>query len=262
MPLRPWFPRAVALTLFGFLERLRPGPRGDFRRRIFPAICGAKALLLGALLSLQSVSRAEFQFLWEIGTEENPPQINFDVRHGFAHVNWYNDPPPGQVTRLPGDPDYNPTNNPIADDDFYMAGFFPAGFNGLTNDLAVPNTEPNSAFKAQLATNDETNRIHFILSPAQTGNLSRLRLSFELDLGGFATNPPAKATGDWFGEHDVVVRVKNSATNVTIMARRVNRRTPFMVDFNARDVLAQAGPNTIEFVRTGPVASGVVGWIA
>ena len=207
-------------------------------------------------------AHAAFQTLWEIGSEDNPVNFGFDPRHGFSWLNWINDPAPGQVTRLPGDPQYNPTNNPKADDDFYMAGFYPAGFNSLTNDLTVPNTEPNSAFKCQLGTGDSTNRIHFILDPASAGNLSRIRIAFDMDLGGFVTNYPVNVTGDWFGEHDIVVRIKNSATNATVFAQRVDRRSNFMVDFNARDVGALAGPTTLEFVRAGPDAPHVLAWVA
>src|SRR4051812_7541297 len=143
------------------------------------------------LLFLPPLARADYQTLWLIGDEYNPIQFGIDPRHGFAWGNWANNPAPGAVTRLPGDPLYSPTNNPRADDDFYLAGFYPAGFNGLTNDLPVPNTEPNSAFKCQLETFDTTNRIHFILTPLQAGSFSRLRLSFQLDLGGFSTNSPS-----------------------------------------------------------------------
>src|SRR5262245_14349158 len=111
------------------------------------------APLLGLLLLLApSPSRADYQTLWLIGGEYNPAQFGFDVHYGFAGANWVNDPAPGAVTRLPGDPFYNPTNNPRADDDFYLAGSYPAGFNGLTTNLPVANTEPNSAFKCQLQT--------------------------------------------------------------------------------------------------------------
>src|ERR1041385_5011519 len=116
---------------------------------------------LGLLLLLPFKSSAGYETLWLIGGEYNPVQFAIDPRYGFAWPNWINDPPPGAVTRLPGDPLYNPTNNPAADDDFYLAGFYPAGFNGLTNGLPVPNTEPNSAFKCQIASGDRTNRIHF-----------------------------------------------------------------------------------------------------
>src|SRR6266576_2982707 len=88
-------------------------------------------------------SHAEFQLLWQIGSDDNPAQDSFTARHGFAWASTTNQPAPGQVTRLPGDPLYDPVNNPKSDDDFYEAGTYPAGFNGLTNDLTVPSTEPN-----------------------------------------------------------------------------------------------------------------------
>jgi len=93
-------------------------------------------------------ARAGFQLLWQIGGDDNPVQSNYDPRHGFAWGNQKNDQAPGEVTRLPGDPLYNPIYNPAADDDFYEAGTYPAGFNGLTNQLVVPNAEPDSAFEA------------------------------------------------------------------------------------------------------------------
>jgi uncharacterized protein (DUF1800 family) len=227
-----------------------------FRRRSLRFVL---ALISGFIPLL---AHAEFQTLWEIGSEDNPLSYNFTPRHGLAWLNWNNDPAPGQVTRLLGDPLYSPTNNPKADDDFYLTGFYPAGFNFLTNDLNVPNTEPNSAFKSQLGTGDSTNRIHFILDPASAGNLSRLRVAFDMDLGGFATNYPVNVTGDWFGQHDIVLRIKNSVTNAVVFAQRVDRRSNFIVDFNARDVGAFAGPTTLEFVRTGPDAPNVLSWVA
>src|ERR1051326_8762735 len=107
-------------------------------------------------------AHASFQTLWLIGNEDNPVQYSLAPRNGFSWFNANNDPAPGQVTRLPGDPQCNPTNNPRADDDFYMAGFYPSGFNFLTDHLTVSNTEPNSAFKSKIGTDDSTNRIHFI----------------------------------------------------------------------------------------------------
>jgi hypothetical protein len=209
------------------------------------------APLAGLLLLFAFESRADYQTLWLIGGEYNPVQFLFDVRYGFAGANWVNDPAPGAVTRLPGDPLYNSTNNPGADDDFYLAGYYPAGFNGLTTNLPVANTEPNSAFKCQLQTFDRTNRIHFILDPLQAGSLSRLRLGFELDLAGFSTNNPG-VWGASFGEHDILVSLKNSVTNALLMSRRVDRRGPIVLDFNSRDMKISAGTKTIEFLRTRP----------
>jgi uncharacterized protein (DUF1800 family) len=223
------------------------------------AVRRLQAAFVGVILFAVGVSKAQFQPLWLIGSEDNPVQFTLDTPNGFAPQNWRNDPPPGQVTRLPGDPDYQPTNNPAADDDFYMAGFYPAGFNGLTNDLTVPYTEPDSAFKCQLATFDATNRIHFVLAPGSVGVLSRFRISFEVDRGGLVIS---NAFGGWFGEHDLIVRLKNSATNVTLLAQRVDRRKPFRIDINGIDFQAQAGPTTLEFARLGPNEPAVMSWLA
>src|SRR4051812_42172137 len=84
-----------------------------------------RSLLCLAFFLPWATARAGFQTLWLIGSEDNPAQFTFAPRHGFAWPNWNNDPAPGQVTRVPGDSQYSSTNNPKADDDFYMAGFYP-----------------------------------------------------------------------------------------------------------------------------------------
>jgi uncharacterized protein (DUF1800 family) len=207
---------------------------------------------------------AQPQVVWQIGIDDDPFQtggLGYDPKREFSSENWINDLPPGKVTRLPGDPLYNATNNPTADDDFYEAGIYPAGFNGLKDVLVVPNAEPDSAWESSLTNHDLTNRVHFILTSLQAGPLSRLRLSFEFDWGGMWTNPPVDMRGEGFGVHDIEVRFKNSAATTTLLATRVDRNRRFTLDFNASEVQAQAGPNTIEFVRTGPTATNIYIWI-
>ena len=66
------------------------------------------AVVLGLVLLAPTALRAEFQTLWLIGGEDNPAQFSFNLRHGFSPANDINDPPPGKVTRLPGDPLFDP----------------------------------------------------------------------------------------------------------------------------------------------------------
>src|SRR3954451_24231953 len=112
-------------------------------------------------------AHAAMQTVWRIGTNDDPLASSYVPNQEFGPENSINDLPPGKVTRLPGDPLYNATNNPAADDDFYEPGTYPAGFNNLLNTLVVPNAEPDSVFKTGLTTYDSTNRIHFFLDSLQ-----------------------------------------------------------------------------------------------
>src|SRR5215831_18749777 len=99
--------------------RKRTGAALHFAGRTYPfRVVRIRSLLTVITLFVALAGQAQFQTLWEIGGEDNPVQFGFDPRYGFSWPNWRNDPPPGQVTRLPGDPDYQLTNNPAADDDF------------------------------------------------------------------------------------------------------------------------------------------------
>jgi uncharacterized protein (DUF1800 family) len=213
-------------------------------------------LLLLATGSLQ----AELQPVWQIGVDDDPFQSGYDPTHEFSQENFINDPRPGKVTRLPGDPLYNAATNPAADDDFYFAGTYPIGFNNLTTNLVVPNPEPDIAFERALTDGDRTNRIHFFLNASQTNALSRLRLSFEFDWGGIWFNS-LNQSGEGFGKHDIQVRFKGSGASILLLSKTIDRDTRFVIDFPATNVLAQAGPNTIEISRTGPNTANVGYWV-
>ena len=219
-------------------------------------------VLFLALCSIAATpARAQLRSVWLIGVDEDPFQSGYDATDEFSTENYVNDPRPGMVTRLPGDPLYNATNNPAADDDFYFAGTYPIGFNGLTTNLPVPNPEPDSAWERALTDGDRTNRVHFFLSALQANPLSRLRLSFELVWGGSWNNATSQS-GEGFGEHEVTVRWKNSAgTSTTLLTRRFDRDAKIILDLPATNVAASTGPNTIEFVRTGPIIANVGSWI-
>src|SRR6476646_1133727 len=148
------------------------GKSAPLRRRvtIFAAI------LLGGVVAAQ----ADLQTVWQIGIDDEPFQQGYNATQEFSQENFINELRPGKVTRRPGDPLYNTTNNPTADDDFYCAGTYPIGFNGLTTNLPVAFNEPDIAWERALTDGDKTNRVHFFLNSQQADSLSRLRLSFEL----------------------------------------------------------------------------------
>ena len=204
---------------------------------------------------------AALQPVWQIGVDDDPFSSGYNPTHEFSQENGVNDPRPGQVTRLPGDPLYNAANNPTADDDFYLAGTYPIGFNNLTTNLPVPNPEPDIAWERALTDGDKTNRIHFFLNSTQTNALSRLRLSFELDWGGVWLGAPINTNGEGFGKHDIQVRFKGAGASVLLLAKTIDRATRFVIDFPATNVLASAGPNTIEIIRTGPITPNISYWV-
>ena len=45
--------------------------------------------------------------VWQIGVDDDPFASGYDATHEFSQENYINDPRPGKVTRLPGDPLYN-----------------------------------------------------------------------------------------------------------------------------------------------------------
>ena len=220
------------------------------------------ALLIAFLcLALAAPARATLETVWQIGADEDPLASGYDATDEFSQENFVNDPRPGKVTRLPADPLYNAASNPTDDDDFYCAGTFPAGFNGLTTNLAVPFQEPDKAWERALTDSDRTNRVHFFLSPQQAGATSRLRLSFELVWGGVWLGVPVNASGEGFGTHNIEVRFKGAGAGVLLYQKTLERGTRIVLDFPATNVLASAGPNTIEISRIGPISPNIGYWI-
>src|SRR5215813_13632718 len=106
----------------------------SFRKERRSTVAFLRFFVLFALLIARPLF-AQNQLVWRIGVDEDPLASGYNATDEFSQENGINDPPPGKVTRLPGDPLYNATNNPTADDDFYCAGTYPVGFNGLTKSL-------------------------------------------------------------------------------------------------------------------------------
>ena len=223
--------------------------------------CVARQVCAALLITVAFSSSAALQTVWQIGVDEDPYASGYNPTDEFSSENYINDVRPGKVTRLPGDPLYNAGTNPTADDDFYCAGNYPIGFNGLTTNLPVTFNEPDTAWERALTDGDRTNRVHFFLTSAQSGPLSRLRLSFDLTWAGTWLNL-SNVNGENSGAHDITVRFKNSAGTTSLLwSNRVERDTRVIVDFSATNVSASAGPNTIEIARVGPFAPNVSYWI-
>ena len=136
---------------------------------------------------IDAVTLPPARALWMVGINDDPSVAPYTPYAEFAKENGMDDVPPGGVTRLPGDPQYVQSLNPPPDDDFYFAGNYPAGFNGLYAPLGVPNDEPSDAWERALTHSgrgDRTNRFHFVLDASQAVPGSKLRLGFEFIGGG------------------------------------------------------------------------------
>lgn len=219
---------------------------------MFPAAIRRLLILAAVLPLLTNEARGALQTVWLIGVDEDPLASGYNATDEFSPDNYINDPKPGTV--------YNPITNPTGDDDFYFAGNYSIGFNGLTTNRNVLVSEPNLAWERALTDGDRTNRVHFFLNASQTNSLSRLRLSFELVWGGIWL-PQQNKSGEGFGNHDIQVRFKGAGGSVLLLSKTIDRDTRFVFDFPATNVLASAGPNTIDFIRTGPITPNVGYWV-
>ncbi|MBX3733694.1 MAG: hypothetical protein KF791_14005 [Verrucomicrobiae bacterium] len=197
--------------------------------------------------------------VWQLGVDDDPAVLPYRPTAEFSQENGRNDASPGRVSRWPGDPQYVTGSNPEADDDYYFAGRYPAGFNGLAAELVVPNDEPWWAWERAHTIGDRTNRVHFVLEGGQVGAGRVLRLDLEWVNGGWMLNG-IKQPG--FGEHEMVVRFRNGAGVGTVLwSSRVAQGTPLALEWTTESVQATPGANSVEIVRTGPAGAGVSYWI-
>jgi len=200
---------------------------------------------------------ANWSLVWQIGVDDNPAVSPYTPFAEFSSENGRNDAPPGLVTRLAGDPQYNATTNPGRDDDHYQAGSYPAGFNGLTSVLSVPNAEPNVAWERSLTWADRTNRVHFHLTAAQAA--APLRLSVEFAGGGWYSNGVVQAG---FSAHEVVMRWRNGqGTSTLIGSHWITGPSNVVATLAAGSAGAAAGPNTLELARLGPGGGVSSQWV-
>ncbi|MEN9678606.1 MAG: hypothetical protein RIS76_4502, partial [Verrucomicrobiota bacterium] len=155
---------------------------------------------------------------WNIGVEDRlettPAGSTFAPEREFSAVNGKNDLAPGKVTRLAGDPLFVEATNPGADDDFYFGGYYPPGFNGLSEALWVPSDEPSVAWERSLTKTDQANRMHFVLGRSEMVPGARFRLRFELIRGGSNLNGQYQPG---FYEHDIVIRFRNADGVATVV---------------------------------------------
>jgi hypothetical protein len=183
------------------------------------------ALALTLLLA-PSVHSQGFASLWTVGVEDGTP-------NEFGSESYAPNNPPGSAT--------------VRDDDYYLAGTYPAPI-GI---LAAPEIVGN--FERALTSSDPNNRVHFHLTAAQAASVSRFRLSFRMLWGGWwdAVN---QTSGPGFGTHHVVVRVNGQVLGT----RTFTGDETMSIIFSAGQGAMVAGANRVEISRTGGSANA---WI-
>ncbi|MBN8247601.1 MAG: putative Ig domain-containing protein, partial [Verrucomicrobia bacterium] len=190
------------------------------------------------------------RYVWQIGDIE--PANSTAMDEFSSHNN--NTLPPGSVWRRSGDPAYSASTTYVADDDHYMAGVYPQGFNGLTAPLTVTLDEDTRGWERNLTGSDRTNRLHLILTQDQIIGASAFRVTYEITSGW--TNNGGPALG--FGSHPLVVRFRNgNGVTTTLSSRTVTTaETTITFVFSATNVQATLGPNTLEWVSNVPQPTG------
>lgn len=187
----------------------------------FPSI----HLLLFGAISCGATFASSFSTVWQLGTDDN--SLAPFSQESFASNN-----PPGSAG--------------VKDDDYYLAGTYPAPIGTLAAD------EPVANFERAVTSSDPRNRIHFNLTASQAAASSRLRVTVDLTSGGAWVG----GTIPGFNSHNVAVRF-NGVLLGTTSDIRWNRTLTYTIP--AQAVSAAAGANRLEIERTGGSAGGYIG---
>jgi len=171
----------------------------------------------GADLVAEFVASTAPRTNWSIGSA--PSSFS-----SFAQENNRNDPAPGSPVAL--------------DDDFYTAGVYPAGFNGLTSPLVVESDEPLANWERALALRDSTNRIHLVATAGPA------TLTVSLSRGATYSNGVLLPTPI----HNLAF-VHRGTDGVSKIFGTFSGVCDVTLTFPVQLV---DGPQTIELIRTGP----------
>ena len=174
-----------------------------------------------SVLSTCLAHGSPFSALWQLGSDDGQSSP-------FSQENFSANAAPGNASSK--------------DDDYYLAGTYPApiGTLGANEDIAN--------FERAVTSSDPRDRVHFQLDAAQASASSRLRVTIDFFGGG--------ASGiSGFASHNVVLRL-NGTTIATRNA--VTWDSTLIITVPASSVSAATGANTLEIERTGGTASGWV----
>lgn len=162
--------------------------------------------------------------VWEIGTNgpAGAPFTEFSIEDRINSVG------PGSSTAL--------------DDDFYTAGVYPVGFNGLTSQLFVDSDEPWIHWERALTMSDVENRIHLVTSAGPVTLTMGLNLGSTIGTNGLKVLPVL---------HQImVVHRASDGTELVLANFQISASTVVTIPFDATE-----GPQTIRIVRVGPTSS-------
>jgi uncharacterized protein (DUF1800 family) len=177
------------------------------------------ALGIGALFTSASLAKAGFSPFWTVGVEDGTP--NEFNQESFASNN-----PPGSAT--------------VKDDDYYLAGTYPAPIGVRGANEVVAN------FERALTSGDPNNRIHFNLTATQAATTARYRITFRMLWGGW-WNAATQTGGEGFGTHQIVVKMNGQ----TLATRTYTDDYTMALIVSATQGAAVTGPNRVEISRTG-----------
>jgi uncharacterized protein (DUF1800 family) len=138
----------------------------------------------------------------------------------------------------------SPPGSPTArDDDYYLAGTYPAPVGTVATHETIGN------FERAVTSSDPRVRIRFPLTTAQTSSTSRLTLTVDFYSGGAWTG----VSQPGFQSHDIVVRFNGQ----TIATRSgIHHATTLTLPLPAQSVNATTTNNIIEIERTGGSPGG------
>jgi len=137
---------------------------------------------------------------------------------------------------------FGPGSPTALDDDYYTAGTYPAGFNGLTSELYQDGDEPWANWERALTMGDTENRLHFVTTAGPATLTLGLNLGSALGTNGLKVLPVL---------HQIMVVHRATDGTETVLSNfQMSSSTTVSIPFTASE-----GPQTIRIVRVGPSSS-------
>jgi uncharacterized protein (DUF1800 family) len=188
--------------------------------------CQSLRTCAAAILSAVTAHASSFSTVWQLGSDDEN-LLPFS-QESFA-------------------PNSAPGSAIDKDDDYYLAGSYPAPIGELSADESIAN------FERAVTSGDPRVRIHFPLTAAQASATSLLRVTIDLIGGGAWIG----GTIPGFSSHDLTLRF-----NGTTIANRnaIIWNTKIVLTVPASSIPAVAGANTLEVERSGGAPGGYIGF--
>ena len=176
------------------------------------------------VLSASHATALPFNTLWQLGLDDT-------FSTPFAQEDYLSNNAPGSAN--------------LKDDDYYLAGVYPAPIGTVSNDENI------TFFERALSSGDPRNRVHFPLTAPQASQTSQLKITLDFMNGGAWTGSSVPG----YSTHDITV--KFNGTTVAIR-NGITRNTTITVLVSASSVSATTGGNVLQIERT---AGGTGGFI-